>query len=149
MWTEIFRSVVEFFFGSEPAAYIAVEDVNYPLAHVGANEEPPARRLRLILRTSAVRLTIELSIVLFPVSHSKCQNNCCLTVYFAVLQRSRIMESSKEVSSVLSMLDPGHVSRPDLLQARLHLFQALDLLNLGINVVPPPVQDNNNVMQGE
>ena len=59
------------------------------------------------------------------------------------------MESSKEVSSVLSMLDAGHVARPDLLQARLHLFQALDLLNLGINVVPPPVQDNNNVMQGE
>ena len=60
MWTELFRSFVDFLFGSDPAAYIALEDVNHPLAQVGADGEPPARRQRLIIRTSIVRLTLEL-----------------------------------------------------------------------------------------
>ena len=87
--------------------------------------------------------------MLLSVSQFQLQNNCRLIIFFTVLQQSRLSESAREVSSVLSLMDDGHVGRPDLLQARLHIFQALDLLNLGINVVPPPVQDNNNVMQGE
>ena len=58
MWTELFRSVVQFLFGEDPAAHVAVEEVLYPL--VEATGEPPARRWRFILRTSVVRLTFEL-----------------------------------------------------------------------------------------
>ena len=67
-------------------------------------------------------------------------------LYLAALQRIRLLEIDQEVSSVIAMLGSGHVARPDLLQARLHIFQALDILNLGLNVVPP--SDNNIVNQG-
>ena len=68
-------------------------------------------------------------------------------MYLAALQRIRLLEINEEVSSVIALLGSGHVARPDLMQARLHIFQALDLLNLGPNVVPP--SDNNIVNQGE
>ena len=60
MWSELVRMFVDFLFGSDPAAYIALEDVDHPLAQIGADGEPPARRQRLIIRTGVVRLTLEL-----------------------------------------------------------------------------------------
>ena len=60
MWAELIRVFVDFFFGSDPSAYVALEDVDHPLAQLGADVEPPARRQRLIIRTGVVRLTFEL-----------------------------------------------------------------------------------------
>ena len=60
MWAELIRVFVDFLFSSDPSAYVALEDVDHPLAQIGVDGQPPQRRQRLIIRTGAVRLTFEL-----------------------------------------------------------------------------------------